>query len=305
MLKTELIEPLDLKSASSINELARHLQDLDLSERLLNHGCIRIHSDALKTTSDFNALLIAMQRELIKYEFGSTPRTQLAGDVYSSTEYPKEHEILLHNEMSYTTSWPSRLWFFCETPAGSGGETPVADSRKIYKKIDPAIRRQFEQKELLYVRNYMPGLDVPWQQVFNTEDQQAVEQYCRSAGISFRWNGEELKTWQKCQSIVKHPTTNETSWFNQAHLFHHSNLPAEYSELLFSMFKEDELPRNVMFADRSPIDPGMLTEIKEVMASEKYTFDWQQGEILIVDNILFAHGREPFTGERKIAVAME
>jgi alpha-ketoglutarate-dependent taurine dioxygenase len=33
-------------------------------------------------------------------------------------------------------------------------------------------------------------------------------------------------------------------------------------------------------------------------------FAWQKGDLLMVDNMLVAHGRAPFTGPRRILVAM-
>lgn len=301
---TTVLAPVDLTACDSIAELALRIKPLS-TDRLHLHGAFRLQTSCLKTVADFHQLLTQMNVALMRYEFASTPRSQLSGEVYSSTEYPADQEILLHNEMAYTTVWPEKLWFFCETPSTTGGETPIADSRAIYLDIPAEIRRLFEQKQLLYVRNYRPGLDIPWQKVFNTTEKLVVEQMCRKFGLQYEWRGEELKTWQVVQSTTRHPLTQEQVWFNQAHLFHLSNLPLEYREMLLSMFREDELPRNVLFADGTPIEEAMLTEIKAVMAKHKQKFCWQAGEIMLLDNLLFAHGREPYAGQRKIAVAME
>jgi len=276
-----------------------------VSKSLTDYGALRFETNYLKNVDDFEALLTSMGCELMRYEFASTPRRQLKGNVYSSTEYPADQEIFLHNEMAYTTIWPNRLWFFCETAPESGGETPIADSRRIYQKLDQAITRTFEEKGLLYVRNYRPGLDLPWQQVFGTDDERVVEQMCRRMGVTCEWSGEELRTRQRCHGAAIHPATNEPVWFNQAHLFHVSNLPTEYRELLSSMYSEDELPRNVLFGDGTRIDHAMLAEVRHVMSGEKRKFAWQTGDVLVLDNLIFAHGREPFVGPRKIAVAME
>lgn len=296
---------MDLSSEGSIEGLSAQLRDVIDSGALQSNGWLRVNTSCLDSTEKFHALLNNMGCQLLDYEFGSTPRTELKSGVYSSTEYPEDQEILLHNEMSYTTRWPERVWFFCEKPSTTGGETPIADSREVYRKLDPKITKIFEEKKLLYIRNYIPGLDVPWQKVFNTSDKKIVASMCHAMDINYRWQGDELKTWQLCQSVTAHPKTQEVVWFNQAHLFHHSSLSPEYRELLTSMFAEDELPRNVMFSDRTPIPESMLEEIKGVMHEEKQKLSWQQGEIMILDNLLFAHGREPFQGERRIAVAME
>jgi len=49
--------------------------------------------------------------ELLSYEFGSTPRTDLGEGVYTATEYPAHQVIPLHNEQAYTLQWPLNIWF--------------------------------------------------------------------------------------------------------------------------------------------------------------------------------------------------
>lgn len=268
-------------------------------------GGLLLRTEAVDSIERFEEFVRALGNELINYDYGSTPRSKLLGRVYTSTEYPPEHSIALHNEMAYTTRWPSRIWFYCDVAAEEGGETPVADSRKIYRGIDPATRRHFEEKELLYIRNYRPGLDVPWQQTFNTHDKAEVERYCQDAGIEFAWRaGDELKTWQRCQSVARHPVTGEMVWFNQAHIFHVSSLEEPYREALRSMFGEDELPRNVLYGDGTRIEDAVLREVRAVIESEKAMSPWRKGDVMMLDNMLVAHGREPYRGARRIAVAM-
>jgi len=48
----------------------------------------------------------------------------------------------------------------------------------------------------------------------------------------------------------------------------------------------------------------VIDEIRKAYDSETVKFDWQRGDLLLVDNMLVAHGREPFTGDRRVLVAM-
>jgi alpha-ketoglutarate-dependent taurine dioxygenase len=52
------------------------------------------------------------------------------------------------------------------------------------------------------------------------------------------------------------------------------------------------------------IESEMLAHIRRVLQSETIPHRWQVGDILVLDNILSAHERMPFTGARKIILAM-
>jgi len=93
-------------------------------------------------------------------------------------------------------------------------------------------------------------------------------------------------------------------WFNQAHLFHLSRLKPEIREALLLIFKEEDLPRNVYYGDGATIDADDLDQICAAYDDEKVVFPWQQGDVLLLDNMLAAHARNPFSGKRQVVVGM-
>lgn len=296
-----LIQSLERRS---IHELSDAVKALAVAT-LATTGGVLFRNFTVATPLDFKRFASSFGQPLGTYEFGSTPRSKVFAGVYSSTEYPAHQTIPQHNEQSYTRQWPGRIWFHCMTPSQTGGETPITDSRLVYQRIDPAIREEFIGKGLLYVRNYSRALDLPWQQVFNTDDRQKVEQYCREQGIEWRWNADgELSTRQHCQAAVQHPVTQEWVWFNQAHLFHISAVQDDLRQTLIQAVGEEQLPRNVYFGDGSPIPDDALNAIRDVYARTTVAFPWQKGDVLMLDNLLVAHGRNPFVGDRKVIVAM-
>jgi alpha-ketoglutarate-dependent taurine dioxygenase len=276
-----------------------------IKQRLSQAGAILFRGFQLAEIDQFEKFMTSIAGELLDYSYRSTPRAQVSGKIYTSTEYPAHQTIPLHNEMSYSRSWPMMLGFFCVQPAAAGGETPIADSRKVYARIDPEIRARFSQKQLQYVRNYdSDALDLSWQDVFQTNDRAAVEQFCRRSGIDCEWQSEtRLRTAQVCQAVAEHPVTGESVWFNQAHLFHVSSLEPELRAALLAS-AADELPRNTYFGDGSEIDEADLDQIRAAYESELVAFKWQKGDVLLVDNMLVAHGRKPYQGPRRIVVGM-
>ncbi|WP_084004578.1 TauD/TfdA family dioxygenase [Terasakiispira papahanaumokuakeensis] len=287
-------------SQLSADQLHSLVQQLELTGALLFRG----FDDP--DVAGFQAFAAGFGDPLLSYEFGSTPRTQVTGEgVYTSTEYPAQRTISLHNEQAYTTQWPMRIWFYSAQVADHGGETPIADSRQVYQRLDAALRKRFEDRGLRYVRHYGNGLDVDWPQVFNTDDPAQVDAFCRTQGIQAQWLDDGcLRTAQQCQAVAVHPRTRDRVWFNQAHLFHMSALEPEIQDVLLETVGEEGLPRNVYYGDGQPIEVSALDEVRGVLDECKVIFPWQQGDVMMLDNMLAAHAREPFSGERRVVVAM-
>lgn len=272
---------------------------------MTEHGALLFRGFAIHSPAEFRDFANAVSGDLLDYQERAAPRQEVDRRIYTSTEYPPEHPIPLHHEMSYSHHWPSRLCFFCAQPPGAGGRTPIAPERTFFPKLDRAIVKRFLEKKVMYVRNYGEGVDLPWQEAFQSDDPRVVEEYCRGCGITLEWKGRDrLRTRQVRQAVARHPDTGETVWFNHAHMFHSSNLMPEVRQALRAQFQEDELPRNAFYGDGSPIEDSILEEIRALYASSSSAFAWRAGDVLMVDNFLVAHGREAFSGARRILVAM-
>jgi hypothetical protein len=192
-------------------------------------------------------------------------------------------------------------------PADRGGATPIADSRAVYAGIREDIRERFIDKKVMYIRNYGQGVDLMWQEAFQTDDPQKVEAYCRASDIAWEWfeNGDCLHTHQIQRAAMSYVPTGERVWFNQAHLFHISSLDPGLRRSLCSLFPADRLPRNAAYGDGSQIDDQVLEHIQSVYQKASVPVEWQRGDVLLLDNLFYAHGRLSYTGERKVIVAMD
>jgi alpha-ketoglutarate-dependent taurine dioxygenase len=274
-----------------------------IDKELLKHGALLFRGFDLKSPAHFEKFAEAISPNLFA-EYGDLPREGVGGKVYGSTPYPADQAILFHNESSHMHRWPMRIWFYCVQPSEQGGETPIVDCRRVYQLLDPKLRERFIEKKLMYVRNYIDGLDVSWQTFFRTSDKAVVEEYCRKNSIEFEWNVDGLRTKQICPAVVKHPLTGEMVFFNQLQLHHVSCLEPAVRKSLLSILKEEDLPRNVYYGDGSPIEDSVVQEIREIYEQVAVAFPWQKGDVVMLNNMLVAHGRNPYVGARKIVVAM-
>ena len=278
-----------------------------IEQSLLATGGVLLRGFSVPAVETFQQFASSFGHPLLKYEFASTPRSAVSAStgagVYTSTEYPAHQSIPLHNEQAYTREWPMKIWFHCVIASPEGGETPIADSRAVYRRMPGHIRKRFEPG-ILYVRNF-GEMDVPWQKVFNTESRAEVQAFCERSGISWEWkDGDGLRTRQLCQAVETHPVTGEQVWFNQAHLFHISAREAEEREVLEEIYGIENVPRNTFFADGSAISDEIFDEVRAVLDAETVAFPWEEGDVLMLDNMLVAHARSPFKGPRKVIVAM-
>lgn len=268
-------------------------------------GGILFRGFSVSNIEHFQAGIETLWGDLLNYTERSSPRHSVKGNVYTSTDYPPEVPIFLHNEQSYNINWPRIIAFYCQTEPKDRGQTPIADTRRIYAKIDPEIRTRFEEKGYIYMRNFGHGLGLTWQEAFGTEDKAVVEAYCRKNQIEFEWKSDNgLRTWQKRRMVHKHPVTGDIVWFNHCTFFHVSTLPEAVHKNLVAEFAERDLPNQTFYGDGSSIEPEVIAHLQKVYLEEKVLFDWLEGDVLMLDNMLSCHGREPFSGARKILVSM-
>jgi hypothetical protein len=271
---------------------------------LRERGGVLFRGFDLGSPEDLSAALGALGYGLLDYVNRSTPRTRVDGKVFTTTEYPADQRIPQHNEMSYADRWPRRIAFLAVTPAETGGETPLADSRAVYEAVPPAVRERFARDGVMYVRNMGLGLDLHWEEVFQTSDRAQVEQFCAAHGIECRWMGDEwLQTRQVRPAWMVHGETGAPVWFNQAHLFHPSSLGAAAEAALRGSLGE-RIPRDVLFGDGSPIGAEQLDAVRAAYDACTVAFAWERGDLLLLDNELISHGRAAFTGPRRVLAAM-
>ena len=300
--------PLVIQPAVEGLNLVKWAQDNQefIEKKLLQHRALLFRGFNINTTDLFNQFVSTTSSgQLLEYRDRSSPRHEISNKIYTSTDYPADQSIYLHNEGTYWLTYPLKIYFCCLVAAQQGGETPVADCRQVFQRISPQTRQKFIDKNILYVRNYNDGFGLTWQTVFQTEDKAVVEEYCNKNAIEYEWKtGDRLRTRSYRQAIAKHPITGELSWFNHAAFFHVSTLEPSLQEALLAEFKQEDLPNNTYYGDGSQIKPELLEEIRTAYQQEKIIFPWQQGDLLMLDNLSVAHSRTPFIGKRKVVVAM-
>ena len=275
-----------------------------LRAAVAEHGSLLVRGLGLRDAAEVEAVFRRLGSLMIERE-AFAARKRYSEGVYSSSKWPPNQPMCMHHELSYALEFPSLMLFACLTAAKDGGATPVADAPAVLEALPADLVARFERHGWLLIRNYNEEIGASIADAFGTEDRTAVESYCRANAIRFEWQPDGgLRTWQLRSAIVRHPGSGQRCWFNQIAFLNEWTIDPEVREYLVEVYGQDGLPFNTRFGNGDPIGPDIVQSINEVYAERSARERWQDGDLMLVDNVRTAHSREPFEGAREVLVAM-
>jgi alpha-ketoglutarate-dependent taurine dioxygenase len=306
------------------------------ADHLTTAGALLLRGFAIDGPAAFERVARAVDPGLKKGYLGTSPRDALTEYVFTASELPGHYPIPQHCEMSFVAAPPRRLFFCClRANDGPGGETPLADFRRVYRDLDPDVRTRWMDRGLRIVRNYGgpegQGRRDPmqlkrWDEMFGTTDRAVVERMCAENQFAPRWRDDGRLQLVSTQPAVRaHPTTGEPVWFNHAHVFHASAAPGEYARIGRRMgafpwvgwrmlatalvawrgltVDPEDAAMHVTFADGGPIPDADFEAVRTAIWKHMTFPKWERGDVVVIDNFAVAHGRMPYRGPRLVAVS--
>lgn len=329
-----IIEPAEQTAIEPLCDWLRQNADW-VQERLTAHGALLFRGFDVSDAPAFERLARAIDDDLENEYLGTSPRTGLTDYVFSASELPSFYPIPQHCEMSFVAEPPRRVFFCCLVePAAGGGETPLVDFRRVYRDLDPAVCKRFEEGGIRIVRNYGgPGgggrFDLwklkRWDEMFCTTDKSAVEATCREQGFEAKWMPDDGLRLVSRQPVFRdHPRTGERVWHNHTQVFHLSAAPGEYRRILslrpslrnWFLYRfarllvalqrrtkgSDEQSMHCTYEDGREIPDADMEHVRDVIWKHMVVTPWRRGDVVAIDNHSVAHGRLPYHGPRQVAV---
>jgi Taurine catabolism dioxygenase TauD, TfdA family len=275
-----------------------------VAKQLGHYGALLFRGFGIDCAGSLEEVARTLAAELVADNGEHVPVANSAG-VQTPVFYAPEKKLLWHNENTFNARWPTRIFFSCGVPAASGGETPLVDTRKVFQGLPEEVRVPFLEKGVMYTRNYDGVLGLPWEKVFMTNDQEEAEDKGTKAGFQFDWkSGGRLETRCVRPAALPHPQTGEWCWCSQIQHWHPFCLDDVTRSFLVEEYGEHHLPRNCYYGDGTVIGDSTVKHILDTFQTLEVSFNWERGDLLVVDNLMVAHGRNPYSGARKIFVAL-
>lgn len=277
----------------------------ELAGRLAERGAVLLRGTHVRTPAELGAVRDALFG--VPYQPGESfgARESLAPGVYSTTRWPAERTMCPQHEESYSLTVPRVVLLGCLRPAETGGETLLSDSRRLLDVLPAPLVARLRAHGWLMTRTFRDRMGVSWREAFGVADEEALEERCARDGIEVAWRaGGVLRTTRRRAAVVRHPVTGQECWFNHAGFFNEWALVPEDREVLLAAFGQEGLPLNTFAGDGSPLAREEVLAVEEAYETVSRPVRWQAGDVLVFDNILLAHGRRPYTGDRRMAKTM-
>ncbi|XP_077864986.1 dapdiamide synthesis protein DdaC-like [Saccoglossus kowalevskii] len=276
----------------------------EMDNSLENAGAILFRGLPLTCADDFSKFVDHLGFQSLKYRGGAGRRHQVADYVMTASNEPREFTIDLHTEMSNLGYWPSKLLFFCERAPepNNGGETPFAKMDSVLKNLDPALLEKLQRKGVRYYRNLCDksvSSYQSWQHIMMTSDRKEVEAFCVEQGYEFIWQDDNSLTYfYTLPATIKHPKTGKELWFNQISS-HHASYFFVHPEYLHESRDLMKYPFHTSFGDGEEFSEEEMSCIRIAQWKEAVGFHWQEGDVVVLDNLTTAHARIGTINESK------
>ncbi|RMB71879.1 hypothetical protein AYK61_22170 [Rhodococcus sp. SBT000017] len=276
---------------------------IELREILTTEGVLRLRGLG-EAVREFDAITETVTGAApLEYHGGATPRTRIDRNVYSSTDFPSEYAIDLHSEMAYSRTWPLYLAFCCAQPPRSGGATPLASTVAIAERIPSTLAERLRLLGIRYRRAFHPLLGTDWRSAYGVNDEAELLDAAARRGEDVRIDG-DVVTSSWTLPAYRDSEGGVESWFNQMVAFNVRTLPSGVREDLLDVVGEDGIPKNTLLGDGTPFVESDISAVRDAVDATSTAVPWAAGDLTIVDNRRFAHGRQPYTGSREVRVCM-
>jgi len=269
------------------------------------------------TVDDFGNVVANLNLQSYKYVGGAAPRRIIPVNVpgvkdmiYTANEAPPDELIPFHHELAQVQNPPAYLFFYCNQPSETGGETALIDSTLVYRYANDNFP-EFIEKLKKYGARYKRTLPVEndtkspigrsFYNTYQVSTKEEVEKKLNAVkGLDYEWQADG------CLTVVSEPIP-AIKMIEEEHdqgvyqwTFHNSVVAA----FIGWGDSRNDRKKAVRFGNDDPMDENVLNSIAKFMKDNKVSYKWQKGDFFALNNRLVMHSRNSFTGVRRVYAAM-
>ena len=286
-----------------------------LGAMILAHGGLLLRGLPVNSAEEFEAVAAEFLPVQASYIGGVSRRSRVHNNVYNTTEAPSSVVIEQHLEATHTPLPPERIVFNCQIAPQHGGETPLASFTELYDALPADVTQPLEGERVLYTRELMDresrmyrllpkkltqSLALSWQEVSGCDDLHDARNLLERGGYEVSLRGRRRLRTRCCQPVIsEHPRTGRKRWYLSDQITR--QLP--WHTRLARRALRSQLGMEFALESGRQFAPGVLDLVHRTLARIRFSFTWQQGDVLVLDNHQMSHGRNTFAGERLILTA--
>jgi alpha-ketoglutarate-dependent taurine dioxygenase len=293
-------------------------QDEILSKKLALHGTLLFRGLPITNAAEFSKFAHAFGYKPHEIIGIVVNRPELAPNVAPANEAPKEVLIYNHNESPQVPHAPEYIFFYSHKAPANGGETPISSSLELFQRakeeipefIDELAKKGILSRVVYKVdQQYEGGSTL--KQAFGKEIEEGDDEETRKAKIEkqiARYGRGKYTTWEwtsdggvilthKLPAIRTQPSSGLPTLF--------TGLAAYYKNAQNQGNKNGrKMNTTQLFGDGTPIPEKYLATLAKITDEIRVLHKWQRGDVLVYDNVISQHGRQPWKGEQSDRVVL-
>jgi hypothetical protein len=216
----------------------------------------------------------------------SVGRAPIDPEMNIRTVDPGVGAFALHAELSREPWAPDVAFFACLSAPTRGGATTICDGVELVRQMPEEVRRGLTGRRLLHLKPTWPELLEFWLGTPDPSDEELANPPA-SCPYQFRRLGSDVIRY------FSRPALHRPMFIDQ---------PAFANFLLFSRFtrQRGDYP---LLDDQTPVPEPWLQAIKATADRLTAEVAWRAGDVLMLDNTRFMHGRTAILDARERLIA--
>ena len=268
-----------------VNQKSNLLSKLDFSDThklFTTQGCVIFRGFNIPDEE-----LISFTNEYShSYASDAMRRKSVLGEKYVKSVDIGNEKIKIHSEASFTKAWPEIIWFFCKVPPEEKGETTFCDGIELWDSLEEKTKVFFYYNPIVY-NLAIPVLKKP-------KEGAGIEAWpIHSVGV-----GDSHIDWGRGVLFMK----------QIRFAVHDSRIPGKFcfaNHLLVDLESEPQIISRKLLDGKS-IPADIMKEISKKAENLTHKYNWEENDLVMLDNKRFLHGRESFkSGDQRNIVQIQ